>query len=439
MNVIDPTNLDEFRKIFLNSDFLLKELSTRSHLVVSLPVGVGKSCCQDTIIQLAIDQNEYDLVLSLSPTRNIINEREAVKSPIEGIKIINLEPRPRLKCGIDNDRWWASHEVNHRGILGKHEICSACEHYSTCFWPYQYGINLQGCGLIFATQTHLERDSFFLLKLLQSTGATKILILMDESNCIMKPSRRKLSPDVLEDFVDTLQNVTSRKHERVIETLKNYLNSLLRAKTYDLSNLPGWDFPHIPSDLALSLQETGVALHGDDYYYNPTYDLVTLGNSEPSSREKTPDGTICYTARHQIPGHLIIFSGTSNIELLKYRLQLPNLYNPLQDYQFYHPDTRWYNIATTHGALSNFERNSPQLLDMSINLIIKRLDERKRVLLVSKKKFKYFCADYINEELQRLQISARVVADVTEANQLYDPEVTIIPLIRECSKFCVSF
>ena len=241
----------------------------------------------------------------------------------------------------------------------------------------------------------------------------------------MKSFNKELHRIHLTRLLKILEKIKSAKHERVINKLKLYLNTLCHAGNEDLQKT-GWEFPSIPPNLALLIQSYGVQKFGDDYY-NPIHDLMFFGYSEISSREKTAYGSLKCAARPQIPGNVIVFSGASNHELLQHRLALPEIYNPFTDYQFEHPDTRWYNIASTLGSSTNFIKNSPQILDFFTALIIKRLHEGKRVLLVSRKKFKYFCADYVNKQLLSSGIKASVITETDDQSTLQYPHE--IPLI----------
>ena len=184
MQIIGPAELESFRE-HLNGDAFLDTLSKHQYTVVNISLGVGKSHCIDSIITKEIAEGDYDLIVTLSPTRKIIDERRAVKFPPKTIKVVNLKPRPAKNCGEDSNRCWKPHERNNRGALGRHEICSTCPNAKNCSWLAQYGNNMKGTRLLFATQAHLKRDPLFLIKIVGWTGAKKVLALIDESNFIM--------------------------------------------------------------------------------------------------------------------------------------------------------------------------------------------------------------------------------------------------------------
>ncbi len=55
-------------------------------LRIDWQVGVGKSYNIDQVIEHAIVEHCYDLVVALFPTRQLINERAWIKTPPKGIK-----------------------------------------------------------------------------------------------------------------------------------------------------------------------------------------------------------------------------------------------------------------------------------------------------------------------------------------------------------------
>jgi len=59
------------------------------------------------MITEAVLSREYDLVIVLTPTREILNERLWIQQAPEGVTITNLKPRPRERCG-------AVAQVHHR-------------------------------------------------------------------------------------------------------------------------------------------------------------------------------------------------------------------------------------------------------------------------------------------------------------------------------------
>jgi len=144
-------------------------------------IGVGKSFLMDDMIKIATSDDTYELVIELLPTRKLINERPWIKNPPNGVKILNLRPRPSESCGRVNDRHWSYFEKNGLGLLGRETICGNCAHSQDCFWPFQYSKkNLSGSHVVYATQTHLINRPDFIRSIQEKVGAEKVLTLIDE-------------------------------------------------------------------------------------------------------------------------------------------------------------------------------------------------------------------------------------------------------------------
>ncbi len=119
---------------------LIKEHDGR--LRVELPVGVGKSTNIDQTAEAALSTNRYDLVIILTPTRQVIQERSLITHP-RNVGVVNLKPRPRNRCR-ELDPEWQILERNGLGALGRRRLCNRCPRYQGCFWPGQYGKKLRG-------------------------------------------------------------------------------------------------------------------------------------------------------------------------------------------------------------------------------------------------------------------------------------------------------
>jgi hypothetical protein len=134
--------LSDFRAK-LTGDYGLELLSLAAgRLLALLPVGVGKSWWFDAITRAALAA--YHLVVILCATRMLIEERDPLVRPPDGIKVINLRPRPYKRCGAKRDEAWKRCEANDLGALGRAEICGRCSHRHSCYWPDQLGGGWRG-------------------------------------------------------------------------------------------------------------------------------------------------------------------------------------------------------------------------------------------------------------------------------------------------------
>jgi hypothetical protein len=66
---------------------------------------------------------------------------------------------------------------------------------------------LRGTRVIFATQSHLERDPTFLIQLRLWTGSQTLLVILDETNFITKSFRRKIQREHILKFMDIVEKL----------------------------------------------------------------------------------------------------------------------------------------------------------------------------------------------------------------------------------------
>ena len=92
--------LQTFRDTWTGARILELLHQSRGRLCVDWALGVGKSANIDQVIEAALDGYQYDLVIALFPTRQLINERPWIRSPPTTYRIVNFRPRPRRRCGV---------------------------------------------------------------------------------------------------------------------------------------------------------------------------------------------------------------------------------------------------------------------------------------------------------------------------------------------------
>ena len=404
--------------------------SYRRPLLISWPIGVGKSYNIDDVIEEAVKVGPYDFVLALFPTRRLIRERRWVKHPPEDVPIAILRPRPKKDCGQNLNREWRSYETRGMGLLGREEICNArCPSYATCFWPMQYGKGLADYRVIYGTQAHLERAPDFIAQIKSWTGAERILVLLDENNFVARSFRHHLTRDELERYLRALEGLSSKKamgeaHDRWV-----YLVDLLiKVATTDLRS-DQWRMPSFSPQWAVAVQRMGRTLFGGDFRFLG-YELRKFCWSRLNSREKTDSGGVAFAVKPQlaVPGcEVVIYSGTAHPDFLTFRLGGLELANPFADYRFEHPKTKWYNLASSLGTKGHFMGNAAQVLDFFAQLVARRRQEGRRVLLVAKKCFVEHYAAEMEARLRGLRLDVRVVK-FGKGTRLKDPKV--IPIIN---------
>ncbi len=396
--VIGEQALNEFRGGLTGCRGLDLLNQNGGRLLVQLPVGVGKSRWIDAITLEALGGGDYDLVVVLSPTRQLINERAPLRSPPPGARVVNLRPRPSRKCGPDRDAAWKKYEAAGLGALGRVEVCGPCPLRGKCFWPGQYGRGLKGARLVYATQAHLERSRGFLASLRAWAGAERPLTLLDEISFLGKSFEGVVRADDLGRFLRALRlsaggaGVPPLRHRawvRLVEALQG-------ASTRDLQ-AGDWRPPPMGHRWAAAVQRAGLRRFGADFRYLG-HALAEFGHSPVGSRLRDAAGDVRYSARPYV-GDCLVFSGTADPALARYRLG-KDLASPFAGHRFAHPGTRWYNLASPAGTRQYFARHAPQALDFFAALVARRASEGKRVLLVAKKCFVELCAAGLNERLR---------------------------------------
>ncbi len=423
-------DLSQFRNAH-SAETMLDRLGGDPHLCVNWPVGVGKSVHLDAVTLSALESNQYDLVIVLAPTRQLIEERKLVKDPLPHLKIVQLKPRPRLLCNGLNQRW-EIYEKKHLGVLGRATLCNSCPNNTTCSWIKQWSDEyLNGVQVIYATQAYFEIIPDFLTTLKHKTGASKVLTIVDEANFLLKSFRRYLPMNALKHFLLLLDQVLSSSlldtvNERVLLHWQKVVSELLLADTSDLRNQK-WHLPHLSTALCERLQKGGVNNFGDHYEFIG-YSLLEFCRSPQISQERLENGALTFCRSLHIEGDSIIYSATVPLELLNYRLNVSaNLYT--DNTTFKNQGTQWFNIASPFGTRHYFRGNSKQILDFYAELIHQRLCQGKKILLVAKKCFVAYCAAQLNERLKVLgNLDVQIVVDNFASNDLRQAQT--IPLVN---------
>ena len=424
-DVVGEAALAAFRAHWTGARFLELLAGCGGRMVVTLPVGVGKSTAIDRIAEEALASDRYDLVVVLSPTRAVLEERAWVRRPPAGLPVVNVRPRPAARCGpLDGD--WRAFERAGLGLLGRETLCRRCPHRDGCYWPDQYGPALRGARAVFATHAHLGRARYFVRRVARAAGAQRVLTLIDEDAAAVSSAARRLDADALAWFAEVVRAVAAR-HPAPAIARWTYLADLLRvARTEDLRS-HDWGWPRLPPRAVLELQRQGWARYGREFRYLG-YDLEAFGASPPESRERTRDGGVRFAAPPWIGSDVIIFSGTARPEFLAFRLG-QDLPVPFTGLRVRHPDTRWYNIATRLGTRRYFPANADQILDFFAAVVSRRLTEGKKVLLVAKKCYVQTCAAGMTDRLRALgHKGAAVVTGGWDGVDLGQPGA--VPLIH---------
>ena len=418
-----PSVLKQFRGAWSGSAVLGLLPQCRGRLLVSWPVGVGKSFNIDQAIDATVKGDEYDLVIALFPTNQVIAERTIIRKPDPAVKLVHLSARPNGKCGsLDID--WSSMESRNLSLLGKTEICEQCPNTSGCFWPEQFSEdNLEGAQVVIAAHAQLKINPFFVDLIAERAGAAKVLVIIDEGSFTTISFRQTVKSIDLIRLTETVEAVDGNDWEcdgwlAFLEQLQDADNDSLRVDH--------WGQPAMSAKMTMAVQQKGVELFGDEFNF-PAYALTALEKSPAESREKRDNGDLSFALVPEVNADFIVYSGTTHSEVLKYRLG-DTFVDYFKDWRFYHPETRIYNISSKIGMKKYFHNNSKQLFDFFAKLVALRVADGKRVLLISKKCFLNECIKGLQERFNEMGVAKRVVNATLSGVNVSD--ISVIPIIN---------
>ncbi len=313
-------DLRTFRRSWSGESMLDLLEKNGGRILVNWAIGVGKSFNLDNVLEAAIREDKYDLVIVLSSRTQLVEERRWVRDPPQDIRVVQLKPRPFLACGQERDRDWKILEKGRMGTLGRRLICNdACPRREECFWPIQYhSDHLEGTKVIYGTQALVTAIPELVPMLKRKTGAGSILVLLDEIHFLQKEFCRKIDRHALTPFVSTLQDLQRREPSGYNEEWIYSSELLLHARTEDL-RFPDWRFSFLDPAWVLEVQKVGWALHRQRFRFLG-YDLRQFGYSLLPSRERDSDGTIIFAAKPKIPCNFILYSAIADPQFVRFRL-----------------------------------------------------------------------------------------------------------------------
>ena len=135
-----------------------------------------------------------------------------IPTPPPGVKIVNVRPRPRPRCG-DLDTPWRHFEQAGIAALGRVELCGRCPRRPGCSWPGQYSARSGRPG-IHATHAHFGRAPDFATQLADWAGTDRVLTLLDEVGFAATSFRRRVTHRDLALFADVLDAMPRRARDR---------------------------------------------------------------------------------------------------------------------------------------------------------------------------------------------------------------------------------
>ncbi|QDU19439.1 helix-turn-helix domain-containing protein [Urbifossiella limnaea] len=413
--------LAEFRRGLDGPSILRHLAAANGPLLVGLPVGVGKSHALDAVAAELAATEPDTLVLVTAPRTDILVETRGRLRAL-GLAPVNLDRRPRKRCG-PLDAEWAELEQLGCAALARRDLCGRCPHQSTCDWLSRWK-GLSGSRLVLAAQQHLATDPHFVRRVQAATGAADVVTLVDESDLLLRPFRRHVAGPDLHRFADAAAATGCATGAAWAEACRTLL-----AAGDDLYD--PWQFPGFSAGWAADVAAAGRAAHRPAFRF-VAYDVAQFGRSDPSTRDRLPDGGVRFALPPVLGDRSIVFSGSAAPGLVRFRLDPDHrrgaIAAPFADYRFAHPGTRWVNLANAAGTAKYFPANAGRILDVFARLVARNITNRKTTLLVCKKQFREHCQSAMQRRVKALVGgTVRVVTKGWERYDLTDPRV--IPLI----------
>ncbi len=362
-----------------------------------------------------------------APTWDILREVIA-KIECSGFKVpwVVLYPRPAERCG-ELDEPWREYEQRGCSILAKGRLCrERCRHYTTCDWPEQLD-RIAGIRLVIMTEKRLELVRTIVALLQARTRGPRTLVILDEARSLDADFDVTIGRDEVDRFREAVMRVRCRKMDwpATREIWVRELDALLRSTAAEFEQ-GGLVFLNTLGKFAFGIQAWGWAKYEQEFRYLG-YDLPLLNLSRDGERWIEED-EFHFIARPYLRCHLLLLSAHLTGAYAGHRLGEGPIPSPFEDIRFVHTKTHIINIRNRCGADRHFASNRVRILDTFAVVILRNVLERRTTLLVSKKRSKQLCADYLTRRLAGWGLAVRCVLDGEPLPMVPDPRV--IPIIH---------
>lgn len=428
-SLVTEATLKRFRSKRLSPGSMLRAVEESVAVLYRIGIGVGKSKAVDGLLRFPGTYKRFDLIIYAAPTWDILKERPIIlgkeKSPKPWAM---LRPRPKGDCG-DYDREWSELEEQRCSVYGKAAICRKCQRERSqdkpCPWPEQLNA-LKNSSLIFSTEQYfiLNRNHLSLLK--SKTGAKRVLVILDEARMLDTTFEVTLKFKELKQFGNVISCLDIPRG--LAAKWSKGIDFLLDCSSNELSSaqirFPG----NLNNDYAYRIQQEGLKKYGRAFQYLG-YDLAALPFSPRTKRWKDSQDEIHFTSRPYLNCHLLILSAHLSADYTGHRLGRGKIASPFEQTRFQHTQTRTVNIRSRIGADAYFYNNHQQILDTFAVLILRNLFAGRSTLLISRKKSKALCANYLKKRLGDWGVAAKFVTEnYVTLPQSPDPQT--IPIIH---------
>lgn len=408
--IITEAALDEFRGGPFSTDAILGHLVRHPAVLLNAAPGVGKSHRIDDLLDHREIFRCFHLVIYMSPSWNIINERLARWQQGHGtgpdaasgarrrsvqtilVKALVLRPRPSARCGA-LDLAWRELESAGCGALGKATLCAKCPNLPGCDWPERLSeSNLAGVRMVFMTEQQLVINRGLIRLLKQRIGADRVLVIADEARLVDTSFVVASTRPELVAFANALA-YTAGLPADVGAAWSASIEKILAGE------LTGLKFPRALLRHAAEVQAAGLALADTNFRFI-AHELLGLRRARTGDRWVDRRGTLHFEIRPDLAGaKLLVASAYMEASYLAHRLDLPEVAAPLAGVKIGHTGTRLFNLRMRSGMAAYYMKNSPQLLDFHAALIARNIAEGRTTVVVVRKRFVTACVKGLQERL----------------------------------------
>lgn len=419
--VIDEHGLAGFRREHLAPEALLRLVDDHVHVLARVAVGVGKSHAVDNLLEHPPLFTRFDRVLYAAPTRSILAERRLVRDPSGGPVVpLLLQPRPRALCG-DLDAPWSEFERRGCATYARATLCQTCpaRRSGRCSWPDQLD-KMKQARLLLMPEQYLLTNRSLVPMLRALTNVHRTLVVLDEAKLLDASFEVAISNQDLDQFRGVLDALPPNP---MVSRWRSSIERLRRRR--DLQGRLDFS-PALLRD-GFKIQQAGID-HLGPRFRNIAYDLALLSTSRPDERWRDGRG-FRFIGRPLLPCHVLALSATHTGAYAGDRLGSGTLVSPLEHFVFRHSGTQILNLRSRLGADRYFPGNHRQILDTIALLIARNIGRGVTTLLISRKKSKQFCADYLAERLAGWGVAARFACE-KYADLPSVPRPDVVPIIH---------
>lgn len=431
--IVTEREIDEFRRVHLAPEAILAAVERDVRVLYRLPVGVGKSNAVDRLLQFPQLYQRFDLVIYGAPSWDVIRERAIVAGKeVCLVPWTILEPRPAERCGKYAGDW---SDLERRGCaaFAKTSLCTECRARDPapvkCSWPERMK-RLSGKQLVFTTEQQMVLNRSLVSILKGRTGHGRSLVILDEARQLDANFEMTLDREDLERFRDLLRDLGRGEGlpGRTARAASEQIDALMEASSEDLAKCE-FRFPSRLNRLAGRIQADGVRRFGSTFRY-VGYDLSAFASSRTGERWKDRADGVRFAARPHLDGHVLLLSAHLTAEYAGHRLGAGGpVTSPFENVRFHHSGTGIFNLRNRSGADRHFGRRRPEILDTIALLILRNVCEGRSTLLVSRKKHRTLCAEYLAARLAKWQEPIRFVTEGI-GDLPVPPDVRVIPIIH---------